>query len=57
MGPVHRKGVETTGEVDPAQAEGKRKFGIDYSKRGTAKCAKCKINIPKGDLRLGKCSF
>ena len=30
------------------------KFTIDYSKRGTAKCRKCKKIIPKDILRIGK---
>ena len=27
---------------------------MDYSKLGTAKCRKCKKNVPKGELRVGK---
>ena len=30
------------------------KFSIDYSKRGTAKCRKCKKVISKGIVRIGK---
>ena len=29
-------------------------FSIDYSKRGNAKCKKCKKNIAKDKLRIGK---
>ena len=29
-------------------------FLIDYCKRGTTKCKRCKKQIPKGDLRIGK---
>ena len=35
-------------------AENGKKFYVDHSKRGTAKCRKCKKNIPKGELRIGK---
>ena len=31
-----------------------RKFSIDYSKRGTAKCRICKKKIPMGEVRIGK---
>jgi hypothetical protein len=30
------------------------KFSVDYSKRGTAKCNKCKKQITKGEIRIGK---
>ena len=34
-------------------AEEVKKFSIDYSKRGTAKCRVCKKNISKDELRIG----
>ena len=36
------------------EASNGNKFTIDYSKRGTAKCRKCKKSIPKDILRIGK---
>ena len=39
----------------PEARDDKNNFSIDFSKNGRAKCKKCKKNIPKGDLRIGKC--
>ena len=33
------------------------KFCVDYSKRGTAKCANCRKNILKDELRIGMYTF
>ena len=38
-------------------SETANKFCVDYSKRGTAKCANCKKYIPKDELRIGMYSF
>ena len=39
---------------NPNDATSVNKFSIDYSKRGTAKCRKCKKVISKGIVRIGK---
>ena len=34
--------------------ESENKFLVDYCKRGTTKCKRCRLHIPKNELRIGK---
>ena len=36
-------------DMDP-----RTKHLVDYCKRGTTRCRRCKKNIPKGELRIGR---
>ena len=44
--------AEEDEDLDPE--EGKKYFLVDYCKRSTTKCRRCKKTIQKGDLRIGK---
>ena len=44
----------TNGEWQQRVEIVKKSFLIDYCKRGTTKCKRCKKQIPLGELRIGK---
>ena len=40
--------------VNRNDSEAQRKFLVDYCKRGSTKCKRCRRKIPKDELRIGK---
>ena len=40
--------------VNRNDSEAQRKFLVDYCKRGSTKCKRCRKKIPKDELRIGK---
>ena len=47
--------LEPEQEKDAEQDAGsKQLFMVDYCKRGTTKCRRCRKNIPLAELRIGK---
>ena len=45
----------SSGNIDPMTcSESEKRFTIDHSIRGTAKCKECSKVIPKNELRIGK---
>ena len=51
---IHERDERGAGQDDDLDPDGKKKFLVDYCKKGATRCRRCNKNIQKDSLRIGK---